>query len=142
MSKATRGRPKSNQNIIRIDDLVVEYLSIKTDNYNNEICYFKITDSSFRNKLKPIIVLSEDKELKMPFWITEKLEYIFKVKSKFIISKTELIKNSLYSININFEFYQMDDVNKGYYSKISKISPALSVPVLPVFDDVDMKTEN
>ena len=74
----------------------------------------------------------------------QKLEYIFKVKTKFIINTEELVKSSLYIININFEFYQMEERGiKGYYSKILKISPALSLPVLPVFEnDVEENTEN
>ena len=40
MSKATRGRPKLNNNVIKIEELVVEYLSTKSNNYNNEISYF------------------------------------------------------------------------------------------------------
>ena len=54
MSKTTRGRPTKNTNVLVINDLVVEYLTTKKDNYNNEISYFKIVDSSFRNKLKPL----------------------------------------------------------------------------------------
>ena len=95
--------------------------------------------------MKPLFILSEDKELKMPYWFSDqKLEYIFKVKTKFIINIEELVKSSLCIININFEFYQMEERGiKGYYSKILKISPALSLPVLPVFEnDVEENTEN
>ena len=66
MSKTTRGRPTKNTNVLVINDLVVEYLTTKTDNYNNEISYFKIVDSSFRNKLKPLFSLNDDGSLKMP----------------------------------------------------------------------------
>ena len=91
MSK--RGRPKLNTNNITINELLVEYLSTKVDKFNNEISYFKIVDSAFRIKLKPLFSLNDDGNLKLPIWMTEdKNEYILKVKDKWIGSFQELVK--------------------------------------------------
>ena len=69
MSQATkRWRPKADRNTITINELVVEFLSTKADNYNNEISYFKIVDPAFRAKLKPLFSLNDEGLLKMPIW--------------------------------------------------------------------------
>jgi hypothetical protein len=122
MSNTTRGRPTKHTNVLVINDLVVEYLTTKKDNYNNEISYFKIVDSSFRNKLKPLFSLNDDGSLKMPIWVTDKSEHILKVKSTFIVNHKDLVERTLHVININFEYYHMEQANvKGYYGKISKV---------------------
>ena len=60
MSKTTRGRPTKNSNIVVVNDLVVEFLTPKKDNYEQDISYFKIVDSGFRLKLKPLFSLYDD----------------------------------------------------------------------------------
>jgi len=125
MSKPGRGRPKSNTNTVTINELLVEYLSTKNDSYGNEISYLKIVDPAFRAKLKPLFSLNDEGLLKMPIWATDKLEHILKVKSKFVNNTQEFVKNALYIININFEFYHMEDVGaKGYYAKVTKVKPS------------------
>ena len=49
-TKSGRGRPrgKKQSNIIEIKDLKLEFISSKTDNYNNEISYLKVIDKSFK----------------------------------------------------------------------------------------------
>ena len=84
MSKAekteTRGRPMKNNADIIVNDLLVEYLSTKPDDYNNNISYFKIIGPKI--KLKPLLSLHRD--LKMPMWRTDdKGEYILKIKEKY-----------------------------------------------------------
>ena len=71
MSKSGRGRPAKNLNNITINELLVEYLSTKVDPFKNEISYFKIVDSAFRAKLKPLFCLNDDGNLKLPIWTTE-----------------------------------------------------------------------
>ena len=39
-----KGRPQKNNNNIIINDINVEYLSTKTDKYDNSIAYFKLTE--------------------------------------------------------------------------------------------------
>ena len=124
--KSGRGRPKLNSNIITINELVVEYLSTKADKWDNEIVYFKIVDPSFRAKLKPLFSVNDEGLLKMPIWLTDKNEHLFKVKAKFVNNLQEFVNNALYLVNINFEYYHMEgaDVDKeikGYDAKTNKV---------------------
>jgi hypothetical protein len=123
MSKVGRGRPRLNNNNVAVNDLTIEFLSTKKDNYENDISYFKITDPSFRVKLKPLFILSnDDVNLKMPYWVTDKNEHILKVKTKFVVNHIDLIQHVNYVININFEYYHMEQANiKGYYGKVTKL---------------------
>ena len=124
-----RGRPKLNTNNITINELLVEQLSTKVDKCNNEIKYFKIVDSAFRIKLKPLFSLNDDGNLKLPIWTTEdKNEQILKVKDRWIGSLKELVKKELYNIDIDFEHYTMEidnEVIKGYYAKVTNIKPVV-----------------
>ena len=139
MSKPGRGRPKTNTNTVTINELVVEYLSTKNDNYNNEVSYFKIVDPAFRAKLKPLFSLNDEGLLKIPIWATDKLEHILKVKSKFVNNSQDLVKNALHIININFEFYHMEQNDlKGYYAKITKVVPSTPPPGI----EIEINSEN
>ena len=129
MSKQGRGRPPKSNNTVTINELIVEYLSTKKDNYDNEVSYFKIVDPAFRAKLKPLSSLNEEGLMKMPIWVTDKTEHILKVKSKFVNNSQDLVKNALHIININFEFYHMEQNDvKGYYAKITKVTPSSPPP--------------
>ena len=139
MSKTGRGRPKCNHNTITINELTVEYLSTKEDNYKNDIAYFKIVDSALRAKMKPLFSLNDDGLLKIPIWQTDTNEHILKVKAKFINYLSEFVKNNVYIINLNFEFYNMEKENvKGYYAKIVKVVPVKMPPNL----EIDITTNN
>jgi len=136
MSKTGRGRPPKSNNTITINELTVEYLSTKEDNYSNDIAYFKIIDSAFRAKMKPLFSLNDEGLLKIPIWVTDKLEHILKVKVKFVNNLSEFVKNNLYSINLNFEFYHMENEGvKGYYAKIVKVVPVKPAPGLDIEED-------
>ena len=136
MSRQGRGRPKCNHNTITINELTVEYLSTKEDNYKNDIAYFKIVDSAFRAKMKPLFSLNDDGLLKIPLWATDKNDHILKVKAKFVNYVSEFVKNNVYIINLNFEFYNMENENvKGYYAKIVKVVPIKLAPELDIEGD-------
>ena len=129
MSKQGRGRPAKNTNTVTINELIVEYLSTKKDNYDNDISYFKIVDPAFRAKLKPLFSLNDDGLLKIPIWATDKSEHILKVKAKFVNNSQDLVRNALYIININFEFYHMEQNDlKGYYAKVTKVTLSSTPP--------------
>ena len=129
MSKQGRGRPPKSNNTVTINELIVEYLSTKKDNYDNEVSYFKIVDPAFRAKLKPLSSLNEEGLMKMPIWVTDKTEHILKVKSKFVNNSQDLVKNALHIINTHFEFYHMEQNDvKGYYAKITKVTPSSPPP--------------
>ena len=129
MSKTTRGRPTKNTNVLVVNDLLVEYLNTKTNTYDSEISYFKIIDSAFRVKLKSLFSLNDDGSMKMPIWVTEKQEHILKVKSKFIVNHKDLIEHEVFVLNVNFEYYNMEQANiKGYYAKITKVMAVAPPP--------------
>ena len=44
----------NNKDIIYINDIDLEYVSTKTDKYDNEISYFKIIDSLVKTKFKQL----------------------------------------------------------------------------------------
>ena len=58
--KSSKGRPVKNNNTVPINELVVEFLATKIDKFDNAISYFKIVDSAFRQKLKPLFSLNDD----------------------------------------------------------------------------------
>jgi len=134
MSQTTKsGRPVKNTNTLTINELIVEYLSTKKDNYDNDICYLKIVDPAFRAKLKPLFSLNDEGLLKIPIWATDKMEHILKVKAKFVNNTQEFVKNALYIINITFEFYHMEQTDiKGYYAKITKVTPSTPPPGIEI----------
>ena len=106
---AKRGRPAKNTNTIRVDDLDVEFLSKKENDYGVDICYFKVVDANTKTKLKQVKAVEED-EIRMPYWKTEKHELLLKVKDKFINCDQELQRGNLYSINVDFESDSIDNI--------------------------------
>ena len=76
MSKCGRGRPIKDKRIVIINELVVEFLSTKKDNYDQDNSYFKIVDTAFRTKLKPLFSLNDEWLLKVPIWVRDKIENI------------------------------------------------------------------
>ena len=127
MKASTRGRPQEKNNVITVHALETEYLSTKKDKFDTEIAYFKIIDSQYRHRLKPLFDVN-DKEngtLKLPLWHTNEEDVILKVKSKWINVSDDLIQQELYYLNIDFTSYtlEVDDSTtvQGYYAKISKI---------------------
>ena len=115
-----RGRPKKSTNTFDVNDLLCEYLSTKTDKYDNEVSYYKVIDKNYKNKMSGILKEVCD-ECKMPFWKTEDHEYILKVKTKYT-PKTKLDVNDIVTVNLMFKHYCMetndDKLLQGYYAKI------------------------
>ena len=105
-----RGRPAKTNTTITINDLIVEFISKKENNYNANICYFKIVDGDAKNKIKPIRLLEED-GVRMPYWKDkDKNDIILKVKDKFVNTKDDLIRGGLYTANLDFEYYSIEDL--------------------------------
>ena len=77
-----KGRPKNNNNNIIINDINVEYLSTKTNKFDNTIVYLKLTDPTI--KLKPVIDTQvNDKDIKLScIWSTDTQDVILKVKEQ------------------------------------------------------------
>ena len=119
-----KGRPTKNNNNIIINDINVEYLSTKTDKFDNSVVYLKLADP--KNKLKPIIdTQANDKDIKLScIWTTDTQDVILKVKEKWLNVADDLQPLTNYVINADFTAYSLDTDNgtfKGYYIKIPKI---------------------
>ena len=121
MTAEKRGRPRKQTNTFDVNGLVTEYLSTKTDNYDNEISYFKIIDKNYKNKMSAILSQQSD-ECKVPFWKTEDHEYILKVKKRHT-PKNILDVNDIVTVNMTFKHYCMetndDKLIQGFYCKIN-----------------------
>ena len=120
-AKSKRGRPAKNENKVSINGLVVEFLATKENDYNANICYFKVVDVECKTKMKSIIGLQDD-DIRMPFWKTvDKQEMILKVKDKFVNAVSDLVKGLEYAIDITFESYCIEQEDnepiKGYFLK-------------------------
>ena len=134
-AKSKRGRPVKDVNKVNINDLVVDFLATKENDYNANICYFKVVDVECKTKMKSIIGLQDD-DIRMPFWRNDKQEVILKVKDKFVNVASDLVKGSDYIIDITFESYCIEEEGKGpikgYYSKLSSVKPFRSPPGIEI----------
>ena len=53
----------------------------------------------------------------------------------------ELLKSALYFIDISFEFYKIEDRDiKGYYAKITKVTPSTPPPWIHI--EVEFNSDN
>ena len=135
-AKSKRWRPVMDVDKVNIHDLVVAYLATKLNDYNANICYFKVVDVECKTKMKSIIGLQDD-DIRMPFWKTvDKQEMILKVKYKFVNAVSDLAKRSVYAIDITFESYCIEQEDKepikGYYSKVSNVKPLKPPPGIEI----------
>lgn len=98
---------------IGIKTVKVEYISTKTDKYDNEIIYFKLKDKvdlKFANLMKPSYIL--------PWFKSDKGHYILKVKTKYCKMK-ELKKEETALVDVIFKYYKMNDIQGYYVSSIA-----------------------
>ena len=134
-----KGRPTKNNNNILINYVSVEYLSTKTDKFDNIIVYFKLLDA--KSKLKPVIDTQvNDKDIKLScIWTTDTQDIILKIKEKWINTSTDDLQPlTNYTVNADFTAYSLDTENgnmKGYYIKIPKIKKKKMDNMLDVNDD-------
>ena len=89
----------------------VAYLSTKTDNYDNDITYFKISTKDIEGKLSKLKMDG----YKLPWFKTADGKYTLKVKTKYV-NVPDLEKMKVYSLNISFMYYSIDGKD-GYYVK-------------------------
>ena len=92
-----------------IKNCKVDFVTTKTDNYNNDISYFKLVDKNIDQKYSTVI----KPDLKLPWFKTDKQANILKVKPKYITTK-EFVKDNTYLVDITFKYYKYNDV-EGYY---------------------------
>jgi hypothetical protein len=125
---APRGRPRKNNNIIEINNIRLEFIITKTDNYENDISYLKVIDKQFKSKLQPILSQTCD-EVRLPIWKSDDGFYMLKVKRKWM-PEHEFENNEILTADLNFHYFNMaiDDgvftdetarLLQGYYVKLS-----------------------
>ena len=100
---------------IEIKNINITYISTKTDNFDNTLCYFKVSGLKNKNLLSPI--LSEVcEECRIPVWLTEEGDYMVKVKQKY--APKILIVGTELKLTLIFKYYSMEKADKllqGYY---------------------------
>jgi hypothetical protein len=119
-SKTGRGRPRKNNNIIEINNIKLEFIITKTDNYENEISYLKVIDKQFKTKLQPIVSQTGD-DVRLPIWRSEDGFYMIKVKRKWMPER-DFENNEIVTADLNFHYFNMakddGDLLQGYYVKL------------------------
>ena len=94
---------------IVIKNVRVEYITTKTDNYDNEICYFKLKDKNIESKFASII----KPDFRLPWFKSDKGYYLLKVKTKY--NKLEQMhKEETVLVDAVFKYYKYNDM-EGYY---------------------------
>ena len=103
-----------NENIL-IKNAKLEYLTTKTDSYDNEVSYFKIIDKTIENKMQKW----NNDDFKMPFFKSKQgQDKILKVKQKYIKIKN-LTKDENLSVDIQMKFYEVSGITGFYVSKLA-----------------------
>ena len=92
-----------------IKNVRAEYITTKTDKYDNEICYFKLRDKNIDSKFAPLMKDS----FNLPWFKSEKGQYILKVKTKYCKTK-EFKKEEVFLSDVVFKYYKMNDM-EGFY---------------------------
>ena len=131
MSQKRVGRPARNNNKVEVNNLTVEFLSKKKNDYGAEICYMKVVDKEGKKKMKSLTCL-HDEGIRMPYWVTsDKQEMILKCKDKFCGCIEPLEQGRLCSIDAEFERYSIDRENetpiKGYYMKVPQMKAIIEI---------------
>ena len=132
MLKAFKGRPAKINNEININELQCQYLITKENNYGKNIMYFKITDTYFRSKLKPLFSLN-DGDFKITIFTSDTGDHLLKVSEQWFGGLIELVSKTLYSVDLIFQFYELETsdktIIKGYYSKVPNIKQVKPVTI-------------
>ena len=119
-----RGRPKKQTNTLDVSGLLCEYISLKTDKFNNAIVWYKIVDPNYKQKMSSILSQQCD-ECKMPFFKTDDNMFMLKVKQKYDKTGINDVVGDMAFRNIVFKYYCMetddDKLLQGYY--VQKIEP-------------------
>ncbi len=96
-----------------IKNCKVEFVTTKTDNYDNDISYFKLLDKNIDQKYSALT----KNDFKLPWFKTDKQTNILKVKPKYIDIK-ELVKENTYLVDITFKYYKYNDSEGLYVSQL------------------------
>ena len=119
--KTGRGRPRKAANVIEVNNIKLEYIITKTDNYENEISYLKVIDKQFKTKMQPIVSQTCD-ECKLPIWRSDDGLYMVKVKKKWMPER-DFENNEIVTADLNFHYFNFakedGELLQGSYVKLS-----------------------
>ena len=87
----------------------VEYITTKTDAFENEISYFKLKDKNIELKFAAIMKT----DFRLPFFKSDKGYYLLKVKTKYNKLKT-MNKDETVLVDVSFKYYKMNE-SEGFY---------------------------
>ena len=99
---------------IVIKNVKVEYISTKTDVYDNEVNYFIMKDKNIETKFAAVI----KEGLREPWYKSDSGRYLLKVKTKYSKLK-QLHKNETVLVDLCFKHYKMDKYEGFYVSQIA-----------------------
>ena len=104
---------------ILLDEVILEYLSTKDDNYGNTNMFFKVSTPDAVGKVMKM-------DTRIPLWYGDNDDILFKVKAQNVNTVLELERGNLYESIINLEKYSFQPKDKnvvmeGYSSKIMKL---------------------
>ena len=107
------------ENEILVDDVILEYLVTKDDNYGNTNVFFKVSNPDTVDKIMKM-------NTKLPMWAGDNDDILLKVKIKNVNSVLQLERGHLYESIINFVRYSFQPKDKnelmeGYTAKIMKL---------------------
>ena len=117
------GRTAKDKNVIGVENLKVNLISKKPNQYGDEILYFKIVDKDAKSKMKLIKAVADSTpSLRMPFFTGDNNQVILSIKERFIRDPTITeFEKKTYDANLVFESYCLknaeDNEISGYVCK-------------------------
>ena len=104
---------------IVLDEVILEYLSTKDDNYGNTNLFFKFANPTIVNGIMKM-------NTRLPMWVGDDDDILLKVKIQNVNSVLELERGHMYESIINFVKYSFQPKDKnetleGYTAKVMKL---------------------
>ena len=104
---------------ILLDEVILEYLSTKDDNYGNTNVFFKVANPNTVDGVMKI-------DTRLPMWAGDDDDILLKVKIQNVNSVLQLGRGHLYTTIINLVKYSFQpkdkkEVLEGYTAKILKL---------------------
>ena len=124
------GRTQKNRNVVEVGNIQLSFLSEKTDNFQNELVYFAVSDKDWKTKLRFIQAIADgNNSLMVPYFMGDQGHPILRVKKKFIgCVDFQEFRPTTYTADLVFELYcftnREGEELTGYYCKIPCIQPA------------------
>ena len=118
LSKKPETKSIADKEIV-LDEVILEYLSTKDDNYGNTNVFFKVATPNTVDKIMKM-------DTRIPMWNGDDDDILLKVKIQNVNSVLQLERGHLYESIINFVKYSFQPKDKnvvmeGYTAKIMKL---------------------